>query len=684
MGFSNSRVSSTTLLSCISLPCLYLFLLLPNCIAIDTISASQSIKDGETLVSAGGIFELGFFSPANSANRYVGIWYKNTSYTQVVSVLNSKKPISDSGGSLAINSTIGNLILLDGKQNLIWCTNASSTLSRTDDTLAATLEDTGNFALRENNSSRSIVLWQSFDYPSNTLIPNMKLGGNNELGISLTLTSWESESNPAPGNFFLRRNRRPLQQIYIMSGSAATIMNGSNEVKHWNSGPWNGQNFVGIPGMNLNYINGITFSYDGNGGEYYTISSPGDSSISIGVLDSSGNFETKEWDEQKKIWVNTWYAINSECDVYGTCGGFGVCNIKMESSSICSCMKGFQPKDQEKWRKGNWSDGCVRSDPLECGSSNEGFLKLEGVKLPDLADYIKVEDVNECNDRCLKNCSCVAYAYISGPGCLVWSADLIDVQQFSSGGQDLFLRLPSSELGTHVHIGEYGVHWNFFFTLAAVSILTFMANIQTQNCGTLGSSILLGYQTCLLYGLNEYLLSSRRGKDIISQNKEGIFSIFGYWGLYLVGIQLGNYLFFGNDSTSMRNIQWARKRVWILTFLFWFLTIILDKHVEKVSRRMCNLAYVTFVLAQNFQVLGLLLLSDFTGGQKISVLEEAFNRNLLASFLMANVLTGVINLCVDTISASSVTAFIILLSYAFVLSVLTGSAEFVGIGLKFW
>ncbi|XP_042506290.1 uncharacterized protein At4g17910, partial [Macadamia integrifolia] len=35
-----------------------------------------------------------------------------------------------------------------------------------------------------------------------------------------------------------------------------------------------------------------------------------------------------------------------------------------------------------------------------------------------------------------------------------------------------------------VHVGEYGVHWNFFFTLAAVSILTFMANIQTQNCGT--------------------------------------------------------------------------------------------------------------------------------------------------------------------------------------------------------
>ena len=37
----------------------------------------------------------------------------------------------------------------------------------------------------------------------------------------------------------------------------------------------------------------------------------------------------------------------------------------------------------------------------------------------------------------------------------------------------------------------------------------------------------LGYQAGLMYGLNVYLLSNERGTDIISQNKEGIFSIFG-------------------------------------------------------------------------------------------------------------------------------------------------------------
>ncbi|XP_077243831.1 transferases, transferring acyl groups [Tasmannia lanceolata] len=236
-----------------------------------------------------------------------------------------------------------------------------------------------------------------------------------------------------------------------------------------------------------------------------------------------------------------------------------------------------------------------------------------------------------------------------------------------------------------VHVGEYGVHWNFFFTLAAISILTSIIRIHPQYCGIIGSSLLIGYQICLLCGLNEYLISNKREMNIISQNKEGIFSIFGYWGMYLVGIQLANHLFFGNTTANkMRSVQWTRIRVWALAVLFWSITIILDKHVERISRRMCNLAYVTFVFAQNFQVLAILMLSDFIPGPKTSILEEAFNRNLLGSFVLANVLTGVINLYVDTLSASSLSSFSILVGYAFVLSVLSGIATFTGFKLKFW
>lgn len=112
--------------------------------------------------------------------------------------------------------------------------------------------------------------------------------------------------------------------------------------------------------------------------------------------------------------------------------------------------------------------------------------------------------------------------------------------------------------------------------------------------------------------------------------------------------------------------------------------MILDRKVERVSRRTCNVGYVTFVLAQNLQVLAILMLSDYIPAHKISVLEEAFNQNLLASFLLANVLTGMVNLFIETLFASSASALAILVVYAFVLFLVAGLANFYGIKSKFW
>nr|CAB3500667.1 unnamed protein product [Digitaria exilis] len=136
-----------------------------------------------------------------------------------------------------------------------------------------------------------------------------------------------------------------------------------------------------------------------------------------------------------------------------------------------------------------------------------------------------------------------------------------------------------------VHVGEYGVHWNFFFTLAAVSILTSIVRIHPKHCGVVGLLILAGYQIWLSSGLNEYLISDKRGADIISQNKEGIYSIFGYWGMFLISVSLGYYLFVDN-SLKVKNRNTQVVTVWVLAASFWILAIILDSCIERVSRRM--------------------------------------------------------------------------------------------------
>ncbi|KAM7466013.1 hypothetical protein LguiB_013575 [Lonicera macranthoides] len=103
--------------------------------------------------------------------------------------------------------------------------------------------------------------------------------------------------------------------------------------------------------------------------------------------------------------------------------------------------------------------GCVRKTELECerrnGSSIEeegveeyGFLKVEGVKLPDYVDWIGSKDLEDCKTKCLRNCSCTACACVSGINCMIWSGDLVDVEQFEDGRNNLYIRLAHSGLGS--------------------------------------------------------------------------------------------------------------------------------------------------------------------------------------------------------------------------------------------
>ncbi|KAM0857409.1 hypothetical protein ACQ4PT_048488 [Festuca glaucescens] len=238
-----------------------------------------------------------------------------------------------------------------------------------------------------------------------------------------------------------------------------------------------------------------------------------------------------------------------------------------------------------------------------------------------------------------------------------WKASLRSISPLVFLG---FARLIStSGVDYQVHVGEYGVHWNFFFTLAAISILTSIIRIHPKYCGVVGLLVLAGYQVWLSFGLNEYLISNERSADIISQNKEGVYSILGYWGMYLIGVSLGYYVFL-DTSPKFKSRSTQVVKVWVLAASFWILTIILDGYVERVSRRMCNFAYVMLVFGQNFQVISILTLAGYTSYDKNLILEDAFNQNMLGSFLLANILTGVVNLSVDTLAASSLTAFIIL------------------------
>ena len=137
-------------------------------VARDTITSSQSIKDPGNIVSNGNAFKLGFFSPVNSTNRYIGIWYGNISVCTVVWVANRETPLNDSSGVLTISED-GNLVVLDGKKEILWSSNVINSVANS----SAQLLNSGNLVLREKTTGS--IIWESFQLPCDTLLPNMKI-----------------------------------------------------------------------------------------------------------------------------------------------------------------------------------------------------------------------------------------------------------------------------------------------------------------------------------------------------------------------------------------------------------------------------------------------------------------------------------------------------------------------------
>ena len=180
----NAHVDSISALFYISI----LLLIIKISTAIDTMNTSHSIRDGDSMVSADGSFKMGFFSPGSSKNRYLGIWYNKVSVMTVVWVANREIPVTNSSGVLKITSE-GLLVLLNHNESIIW----SSNTSRSARNPVALLLDSGNLVVKEeDDNDPENSLWQSFDYPSDTLLPGMKMGRNSKTGFDRHLTSWKT------------------------------------------------------------------------------------------------------------------------------------------------------------------------------------------------------------------------------------------------------------------------------------------------------------------------------------------------------------------------------------------------------------------------------------------------------------------------------------------------------------
>ncbi|KAI3464108.1 hypothetical protein Pfo_020771 [Paulownia fortunei] len=364
--------------------------------SLDILKPGEKLNSSVFLVSAKRVFTLGFYSPENSNRSYLGIW-----------------PIFNNSGTLTINSS-GKLMIMHNGADPIELFAAESGTN-----ITAPLLDTGNFVVKEinsNGSSVSKVLWQSFDYPTDTLLPGMKLGVNHKTGRNWTFTSWFSLSNP--GAFTLEwdwiRHRLLVRRrgvVYWTSGDLKFYYQHGNLKLH-------AFDYI-VPKPDPGNLNYIFRNVTNQDEEYFAYSlyqdpifTPEDrKTISGWRLDYQGNIY-----DYDRISI----AVVELCYGYNTRG----------SEVYLGCELWAQPKCRNSHQKFSFRYGYFQFNTV-------GFLYDNSSGLGQ----------SDCRANCWNDCQCAAFMD-EETGCSYWRGENVKfLQDYAPMSQKLYVLVsePSKE-----------------------------------------------------------------------------------------------------------------------------------------------------------------------------------------------------------------------------------------------
>lgn len=264
-------------------------------------------------------------------------------------------------------------------------------------------------------------------------------------------------------------------------------------------------------------------------------------------------------------------------------------------------------------------------------------------------------------------------------------------------------------IGYQEHISEYGVHWNFFFTLATVRILSsfLIAFTSKSLCLFLSVCCIIFYQFFLLhpdYNLTAILFNEDR-HGFIMANKEGICSCFGYLSLYFAAVHLGSYLFKPRQPCIRAWLKVIMK-LFLMSAFSWLVTHFANIMIQPISRRFANFAYVAWVMSMSYSLIAMSLSAivfiivcshyrdiapDLVPDKCLMQYEKsidinavgynpppptlclitAVSQNQLFYFLLSNLCTGIVNVYFDTLQTPDAYAFLVISVYMlFTLSVI--------------
>ncbi|XP_019051762.1 PREDICTED: G-type lectin S-receptor-like serine/threonine-protein kinase LECRK1 [Nelumbo nucifera] len=358
-----------------------------------SLGSSLSTTNTSSWLSPSGRFAFGFYSYGNGFAFAVGIWFAEIHQKTVVWTANRQDPPVPGNTTLRL-TTDGALILQSAQgQTIKSITNSNQSVSY------ASLLDSGNFVLC---NSRGEVIWQSFNYPTDTLLPGQRLPAGADIISSV------SQTDHSNGSF------RLLMQLdgYLVQYPVDAPF--TEPYAYWASGPESAQQHVSLNFDSDGHLcllssTSVNIKNVTNGGF-----ATGKTMVYRMTIDADGilRLYTTSLDRNSSDWSIVWNSTNDYCVPKGLCGINAYC-ILVDSKADCQCLPGYDfiNKNQQTW-------GCARNFSAEsCGTQNQNIeynmLPLDHTTWVDepYTTLWSITTEEDCRNACLKDCSCEAVTF---------------------------------------------------------------------------------------------------------------------------------------------------------------------------------------------------------------------------------------------------------------------------------
>ncbi|XP_074557281.1 G-type lectin S-receptor-like serine/threonine-protein kinase LECRK1 [Curcuma longa] len=399
-----------------NMPTPFLLLLLLHLLALASSSGGQNysnITRGTVLTAGGpsdswpspsGDFAFGFFPADSNRSRFLlAVWFAATSPQSVVWSAN-RNALLASGATVRLTAN-GRLSLRSENGSETWTPGAINAV-------AASVLDTGNLVLADATD----VLWQSFDHPTDTLLPGQVLPADGSLRSQLTDADFSegrfSLMAQADGNLVLYPLALPTGNRYAAYWATDTSGAG-NQLVYNSSGSiyYDATSNGTIVAINANseyspanFYQRARIDPDGVFRQYVY---PKNSSAAGGSLRPTWNVVARKPEDICS-------ALLSDGPGSGVCGYNSYCSSDGGQNQInCMCPTGYSFIDQN-----NTYLGCKQNFVQSCElyeQSSFTLIPVENLDWPfqEYEHYTNLDE-RQCSDLCLQDCFCAVSIFWRG------------------------------------------------------------------------------------------------------------------------------------------------------------------------------------------------------------------------------------------------------------------------------